>query len=211
MSARTSASEMETNPPPVLVASTEPLTPVLDVTVRSLLAARLAAPICTLAWLSTTRLDCALPTLTSPPPLPAEDAAALPSDWPVMLMSRPCSVAPAPTVVVTVGVLVARVVALPEDTSPMPEPLADAVTMPSPEGACVSARAPPTPPRACLPEAVPVRSNSRRPLPAATRSTPSVPSVCAFSDAPATGIGVTRVVRAASVASLKVLAVTAVA
>ena len=177
MSAVTSASDNATRPPPMLDASTDALTVLSERMPRSRAAFRLAEPTCTRPVLSTARLDCASPIAARPPPTVADDADALPIAVPMTEMSWPASMAPSPMIASTVGVFSAAVLALPACTRPPPEPLADAVTMPSPDGAAVNARAPPTPPSNCVPLPALVRSSTSCPPPAAVRSTPSVPSV----------------------------------
>ena len=94
-----------------------------------------------------------------------------------MYTSNPVNPAPAPIVTSTVGVELAWVSAPLTRTTPPEEPLAEAVMMPSPEGAPAKALAPPTPERVWVPAPAAVRSitSSWRPVPMPVKSTPSVP------------------------------------
>src|SRR5947199_10120873 len=109
------------------------------------------APRLTTAVVLTKILESAVPTATRPPPPFADDADTLPIEVAWIETSFPESTAFGPTLVFTVGVECALVVEEPTCTRPPPIPLAAEVTMPSPEGAAASARAPPTPSSCCVP------------------------------------------------------------
>ena len=68
--------------------------------------------------------------------------------------------APSPKVLLTIGFVVARASDSPTRINPPLEPLAEAVTKPSPLGAFAKAMAPPTPRRNCTPLATLVRSTT---------------------------------------------------
>ena len=111
----------------------------------------LPLPILMLAVVLTVASELAEPTDTSPPPLLADSEDALPIEVAPSTTSLADNEAPAPTLVLTVGVEDALVFALLTCTRPPLDPLAAEVTTPSPDGAPASARAPPTPSSNCVP------------------------------------------------------------